>query len=232
VCWLRLAAVVMNELWKSRYDYGAGEPMNYETASAVAAGVVFRIAVERANSWNRTAVLAAMRSIDEMTFFGRFKFNSNQRNVGHAPAAIQWHCDGATCMERSILPDSFASATLEPYSSGCPDGSIPLISPEAGVNFTCVPCLDAEPLFISSSLLLESQARDPASPAPQRLPRAQAAHRRAGAQGSVGESIRAVCPVFSTPVPIHVTFEGAAAEMFRLGAQLALKTVTGDEVRG
>ncbi|KAJ1492897.1 periplasmic binding protein-like I [Baffinella frigidus] len=72
-------------------------------------------------------------------------------------------------------------------------------------TFTCVGCLDADPDFVRSAFQLDSQEK-------------------------IANSIKASCPVFSTPITLTNTFEGPQADAFRLGAELASTTIANELV--
>ena len=119
----------MNTLFKRLYGYD----MDYVTASAVAAGVALRLALEQASEPTSTSTHESLTTDDCMTqtetFFGVVRMSAqghaqgSQRNIGHPPALLQIVNGETVC----VLPVDAASAMLQIYRTpeitlaGCAD---------------------------------------------------------------------------------------------------------------
>jgi branched-chain amino acid transport system substrate-binding protein len=90
-----------------RRDTGADPP--YPAAQAFAAGVIATRCLQEAGSADDTALMAAARSLDCATMFGRFRLDpGTRRQAGHQVLTVQWQ-DGA---RRVIWPPQLAQAAL------------------------------------------------------------------------------------------------------------------------
>ena len=74
-----------NELWRKKY----GHVPDYAEASAAAAGAIFQLAIEAANSIDRKKVRDALASLDVVTFYGHVKFGPTGQITSLEPPVFQ-----------------------------------------------------------------------------------------------------------------------------------------------
>jgi branched-chain amino acid transport system substrate-binding protein len=74
-----------NELWRKKY----GHIPDYAEASAAAAGAIFQLAIEAANSIERKKVRDALASLDVVTFYGHVKFGPTGQITSLEPPVFQ-----------------------------------------------------------------------------------------------------------------------------------------------
>jgi branched-chain amino acid transport system substrate-binding protein len=88
------------------YTAAHGEEPSYHAAGGYAAGLILQKAILDAGSTDPEAVLAALESLDMMTFYGRITFDTSAENhglqIGHSMVYIQWQ-DGASGLEKQVV---------------------------------------------------------------------------------------------------------------------------------
>ena len=90
-----------------------GETPAYHAAEAGASLLVLANAIQQANSFNTTAVRAALGSMHIMDFFGEFQIDSRGLQVAHSMALVQWQAG----VKKVVLPPSIADGSCQyPYS--------------------------------------------------------------------------------------------------------------------
>ena len=90
-----------------------GDVPAYHAAEAGASLLVLANAIQRANSFNTTAVRAQLGSMHIMDFFGEFQIDSRGLQVAHSMVLVQWQA-GA---KKVVLPADIADGSCQyPYS--------------------------------------------------------------------------------------------------------------------
>lgn len=74
-----------SKMWTKR----AGTEADYVSAASAASGVVYQLAIKKAGSLDKKKIRSALKNMDEMTFYGRIKFNKNGQNIGSVVPVIQ-----------------------------------------------------------------------------------------------------------------------------------------------
>ena len=90
-----------------------GKSPSYHSAEAGASLLLLADAIQKANSFNTTAVRAALGTMKVMTYFGDFQINSQGLQIAHTMVLDQWQA--ATL--KVVYPDNVAVASLQyPYT--------------------------------------------------------------------------------------------------------------------
>ena len=90
-----------------------GDVPAYHAAEAGASLLVLANAIQRANSFNTTAVRAQLGNMHIMDFFGEFQIDSRGLQVAHSMVLVQWQA-GA---KKVVLPADIADGSCQyPYS--------------------------------------------------------------------------------------------------------------------
>ena len=74
-----------SKMWRKK----TGKEADYVSAASTASGVVYQIAIEKVGSLDKKKIRAALAAMNEMTFYGRVKFNKNGQNIGSIVPVIQ-----------------------------------------------------------------------------------------------------------------------------------------------
>ena len=99
----------------SAYQAAYNADPSYHGAGGYAAGQILQKAIETADSVDAEKVLAAMESIDMMTFYGRIKFDTSPENHGlqtaHEMVYVQWQKDASGKLVKQVVwPEAGKSA--------------------------------------------------------------------------------------------------------------------------
>src|SRR5438876_610656 len=90
-----------------------GDVPAYHAAEAGASLLVLANAIQRANSFNTTAVRAQLGSMHIMDFFGEFQIDSRGLQVSHSMVLVQWQAG----VKKVVLPADIADGSCQyPYS--------------------------------------------------------------------------------------------------------------------
>jgi len=86
----------------------------YQAAESSAALLVYKDAIERANSLDKTKVRDALAATDMQTFYGNIKFAEGGQNVSKPMVLFQVICndDGSKCENKVVAPTKWASTEL------------------------------------------------------------------------------------------------------------------------
>ena len=76
-----------NKVWEQKYK----DAPDYAQASAAAAGEIFQLAIEKANSIDPKQVRDALAALDGTTFYGRIKFGATGQITSLDPPVFQIH---------------------------------------------------------------------------------------------------------------------------------------------
>lgn len=90
------------------YRARSGHEPPYPAAQAFAAGLIAMRCLREAGSTHDAALLAAARELDCTTLFGRFRIDTEGRQIGHQVLTVQWQ-DGARVV---VWPPNQAQAAL------------------------------------------------------------------------------------------------------------------------
>ena len=66
-----------SDYWTQKY----GEQVSYFSGAGFVAGILMQLAIEKAGSLDQDKTRDALRAMDVETFFGKFKFDANGRNI-------------------------------------------------------------------------------------------------------------------------------------------------------
>ena len=163
------------------------QTLDVDTAAAVASGVFLRLGIEQAarasgGSLSHAGVLAALRAVDNETFFGRITIDNAQRNTASSDEIVQWDCaGGSSCIQRTI--EASGGETLRAFDAACSIGSFRHYNNVTGKERSCVKCAEVDPYFIEEHVLGPTRS-------------------------SVAVSILAACPVFGSPVVVSFRILG------------------------
>jgi ABC-type branched-subunit amino acid transport system substrate-binding protein len=100
--------------YKAKYN----EDPSYHSAGGYAAGLILQKAIEKAGSLDAQKVKAALDAVDMMTFYGRVKFDTSDKNhglqIGHDMVYIQWQKDAQGKLAKQVVwPEAGKSANAQ-----------------------------------------------------------------------------------------------------------------------
>lgn len=180
------------------------QTLDVDTAAAVASGVFLRLGIEQAarasgGSLSHAGVLAALRAVDNETFFGRITIDNAQRNTASSDEIVQWDCaGGSSCIQRTI--EASGGETLRAFDAACSIGSFRHYNNVTGKERSCVKCAEVDPYFIEEHVLGPTRS-------------------------SVAVSILAACPVFGSPVVVSFRILGPLQANMTRGMQYGVQHV-------
>lgn len=89
--------------YKSKYN----EDPSYHSAGGYAAGLILQKAIEKAGTLDTPKVAAALDAMDTLTFYGRVKFDTSDKNhglqIGHDMVYIQWQKDAQGKLMKQVV---------------------------------------------------------------------------------------------------------------------------------